>query len=190
MLIFLLWSKSTLCALSIAVVASPQTVKLTEVHVRQDPARLVGLRRLAASLAEEASVPGAGAGALRLGVGRLERGSGALAAGKRVRTEEGRGERWLVGGGGCRDGHQGGDGGARRNGGHRGDGRIRETAQRGGERKRTGGRRAGGKIHEGIGNGKTRERTEGVRRDFREGLQNLQVGLVGGVMGHAEGSRE
>lgn len=56
LLVFLLWSKSTLCALSIAVVASPQTVKLTEVHVRPYPARLVGLRRLAAYLTEEASV--------------------------------------------------------------------------------------------------------------------------------------
>lgn len=145
-LVFLLWSESTLCALSIAVVASPQTVKLAEVHVRQDPARLVGLRRLAASLAEEASVPGAGAGALGLGVRRLEGGSGALAAGKRGRTEEGRGERWLVGGGGCRDGYEGGDGGARRNGIHRGDERIWETGQRGGERKRMGSRRVGGKI--------------------------------------------
>lgn len=75
-----LGSQSSLGALAVAVVTSPQAVKLTEVHVRRYPARLVGLSRLAASLAEQAAISRAGAGALRLGVGGLEGGRGALTA--------------------------------------------------------------------------------------------------------------
>lgn len=51
-------------------------------------------------------------------------------------------------------------------------------------------RRVGGKIQEGIGKRKTRKRMEGVQRDFKYGLQNIHMGLVGDVMGHAEGSTE
>lgn len=51
-----LWSQASLGALAIAMVASPQAVKLTEVHVRRDPARLIWLRGLTPSLAEQASI--------------------------------------------------------------------------------------------------------------------------------------
>lgn len=49
-------SQASLHALAIAMVAPPQSVKLTEVHVGWDPARLVRLRRLTPSLAEQASI--------------------------------------------------------------------------------------------------------------------------------------
>lgn len=86
------------------MVASPQAVKLTEVHIRWDPARLIWLCRLAGSLAEEASISRAGAGALRLCVGGLEGGCWALTAGKR-----GGGGRWVIeeGGGGGGDRYEG-----------------------------------------------------------------------------------
>lgn len=51
-------------------------------------------------------------------------------------------------------------------------------------------RRVGGKTQEGIGKRKMRKRMEGVQRDFKYGLQNIHVGLVGDVLGHAEGSIE
>lgn len=52
-----LWSKASLSDLAVAVLIPPKAVKLTEVHVGWDPARLIWLRRLAASLAEQAAVP-------------------------------------------------------------------------------------------------------------------------------------
>lgn len=64
------------------MVLSPELVELTEVHVGWHPARLVGLRSLAAPLTEQAPVSRAGAGALGLCVGGLEGGCGALAAGE------------------------------------------------------------------------------------------------------------
>lgn len=48
-------------------------------------------------------------------------------------------------------------------------------------------RRVGGKIKEGIGKRKTRKRMGEVQRDFKYGLQNIHVGLVGDMMGRAEG---
>lgn len=173
---------STLCTLSVAVVAPPQAVELTEVHVGPDPARLVGLRRLAAHLAEEAPVPRAGAGALGLGVGGLERGRGALAAGKRGRAEEGGGDRWLVG-----DGYQRGDGRARGDGTRGGGETIADVGEGGGERQKAGRRRGGGKRQEGSGERKTREGKEGVERGFRYGLEHIHTGWVEGVLVRAEG---
>lgn len=77
----LLGSETCLSTLSVTVVTPPQGVELTEVHVGGHSARLIRLSRLAASLAEEAAVPGAGAGALGLRVGRLQGGCGALVTG-------------------------------------------------------------------------------------------------------------
>lgn len=76
-----LGSQTCLSALPVTVVAPPQGVELTEVHVGGHPARFVRLRRLAAPLAEEAPVSRAGTGALRLSVGGLQCGGGALATG-------------------------------------------------------------------------------------------------------------
>lgn len=64
---------------------------MSEVHVGRHSARLVRLSCLAASLAEEAAVSGAGAGALGLRVGGLQRGRGALAAGD---TEDNQSRDW------------------------------------------------------------------------------------------------
>lgn len=85
--------QSPVGALALAVVAPPQAVELSEVHVGRDPARLVGLSRLAPPLPEQPPVPRGGAGALRLRVGGLEGGRGALAAGGRGGGEENGGER-------------------------------------------------------------------------------------------------
>lgn len=176
-----LGSQSSLGALAVAVVASPQAVKLTEVHVRRDPARLVGLSRLAASLPEQAAVPRAGAGALRLGVGGLEGGCGALTAG-----EEGGGERWFVGEGGGRggDGYEGGNrGGRREEGVHVAGG---ERKERGGDRERTGRKRSGGEREEGGGE---RERRKGEKRGkFNYGLQDVDGGLAGSGVKRATGA--
>lgn len=65
------------------MVTSPEAVKLTEVHVGWNSTRFIRLSCLAASLAEEAPVSGAGAGALRLSVGGLQSGCRALATGNR-----------------------------------------------------------------------------------------------------------
>lgn len=104
-----LWSEASLSALAVAVLVPPQAVKLTEVHVGRNPARLIGLRRLAASLAEQAPVPRAGAGALSLRVGGLQGGGGALTAGER-RAVKGRRTCRVIGECG-RAGDEGGDGG-------------------------------------------------------------------------------
>lgn len=162
------------------MVTSPQEVKLTEVHVRWNPARFVGLRCLAASLTEQASVSRTGAGALRLGVGGLEGGCGALTAGERGRTEEGGGERWLVMDSGGGDGHEGGN--RRGNESERGEERVRDTKERGGQRERTGGRRGGGKRQEGSGERETRHRGEGAKRDFNYGLQDVHTRFAGSYM--------
>lgn len=193
-----LGSQSSLGALAVAVVASPKAVKLTEVHVRRDPARLVRLSRLAAPLAEQAAISRAGAGALCLGVGGLEGGRGALAAGESGGIEEGGGDRWLVGEGrGIRGhGYEGGDRGGRcgANGGeegvHVGGG---ETEQRGGKRERTGGRRGGGEGEEGGREGQRRERTEGVergKREFNYGLQDVDRSLAGSGLERARGAEK
>lgn len=182
-------------ALAITVVTSPQAVKLTEVHVRRDPARLVGLSCLAAPLTEEASVSRAGAGALRLGVGGLEGSRGALTAGDRGGIEEGKGERRLVedSGGRGRDRYEGGNRGERSRG-DRGEERVRveggETKKRGGERERTGRRRGGGKREEGGGEWERRKRREGVyrgKRDFNYGLQDVDGSLAGSGVERAKG---
>lgn len=105
-----LGSEASLCALAVALVSSPQQIKLTEVHVGRDPPRLVRLCCLASSLAsEQASIPRAGAGALSLGVCGLQGGCGALTAGESGGAEDGGGGgRWLIGKSGGRRG--GGDG--------------------------------------------------------------------------------
>lgn len=180
------------------MVASPKAVKLTEVHVRRDPTRLVRLSRLAAPLAEQAAISRAGAGALCLGVGGLEGGRGALAAGESGGIEEGGGDRWLVGEGrGIRGhGYEGGDRGGRcgANGGeegvHVGGG---ETEQRGGKRERTGRRRGGGEGEEGGREGQRRERTEGVeggKREFNYGLQDVDRSLAGSRLERARGAEK
>lgn len=165
------------------MVTPPQEVKLTEVHVRRDPARLVGLSRLAASLAEEAPISRAGAGALRLGVGGLEGGCGALTA-EDMREIEGGGERGLVGdsGGKGRDRYEGGNIGGR-SWDSRGEEKVRvggrETKQRGGERERTGRQRGGGKSQEGGGEGETRKRRARGKGEFNYGLQDADGSLAG-----------
>lgn len=172
------------------MLAAPQAVELTEVHVGPDPARLVGLRRLAADLVEEASVSRAGAGALSLGVGGLEGGGGALAAGKRGGAEEGRGEGRLVGGGGSRGGYQRGDGRVRGKGTGGAGETTADAGKGGGERKRAGWGRGGGKRQEGSGKRKTGTRKERAEKEgsFKRGLENVHAGLVGGEMECAEGA--
>lgn len=166
------------------MVTSPQEVKLTEVHVRRDPARLVGLSRLAASLTEEASVPRAGAGALCLGVGGLEGGCGALAAEGKRGIEEGGGEWGLVGdsGGRGRDRYEGGNRGGRSRG-DRGEKKVSvgggETKERGGEGEGTRRRRGGGKRQEGGGEREMRKRREWGKREFNYGLQDADGSLAG-----------
>lgn len=98
-----------MCALAVTLVAPPQQVKLTEVHVGRDPACLIRLGCLASSLAsEQTSIPRTGAGALSLSVGGLQGGCGTLTAGESGGAEErggGGGGRWLIGNsGGCRGG--------------------------------------------------------------------------------------
>lgn len=174
-LVPLLRSVSARRAPAVAVVAPPQAVELAEVHVGPDPARLVGLRRLAAQLAEEAAVPRAGAGALGLGVGGLERGRGALAAGRRGRAEGGRGDRRLVG-----DGYQRGDGPARGDGTGGGGEAAPDVGEGGGERQEAGRRRGGGKRREGSGERETREGKEEVEVEggFGYGAEHLHTGWV------------
>lgn len=177
------------------MVTSPQEVKLTEVHVGRDPPRLVGLGRMAASLAEQASISRAGAGALRLGVGGLEGGCGALTAGESGRIEEGGGERQLVGEGGGRGGdrYEGRNRGGR-SGGVRGEEGVHvgsgETMERGGERERTGRKRGGGQREEGGGDG---ERGEGVKRGKREfnyRRQDVDGRLAGSGVKRAKGAEK
>lgn len=192
---FSLGSQSSLGALAIAVITSPQEIKLTEVHVRRDPARLVGLSRLAASLAEQASISRAGAWALRLGVGGLEGGSGALTAGKRGGKEQGGGGRWLVeeGGGRERDRCEGGDRRGR-SGRDRGEEGVHvgggETKERGGERERTGRRRGGWKREEGGGQGERGKGRKGVKREFNYGLQDIDGSLAGTGVKRAKGVKK
>ena len=174
------------------MVTSPQAVKLTEVHVGRNPARLVGLRRLAASLAEQAPVSRAGAGALRLGVGGLEGRRWALTAGESGGVEGG-GVRWVVGEGGGRGGgryeswNRGGRGGGvgEQDGVHIAGGQAEE---RGGDGERTGRRWGVRKSEEGGGEGERRKGGDGEKREFNYGLQDVDAGLGGSWVKHAEGA--
>lgn len=71
------------------MVHSPEPVELAEVHVGRHASGLVGLSRLAASLPEQAAVSGAGAGALRVRVGGLQRRRGALTDGRSIDRQRG-----------------------------------------------------------------------------------------------------
>ncbi len=71
------------------MVGAPEPVELCEVDVGRHSSRLVRLRRLTASLPEQAAVSGAGAGALRVCVRRLQRRCGALTEGRSIDTEMG-----------------------------------------------------------------------------------------------------
>lgn len=158
--------QSSLGALTVTVVAPPQAVKLTEVHIRWNPASLVGLRRLTASLAEQASVSRTRAGTLRLGVGGLEGCRRALTAGGREGGGRGE-ERWIGGKRGYEGGKRGG--GSRVDGGRDGVRDVgRQAEERGGVGQRTWGRRHGGEG----------ERGERVNREFNYGLQDVNAGLA------------
>lgn len=168
-------SEASLGALAVAVVASPQSVKLAEVHIGWDPARLIRLCCLAPSLAKQASVPRAGTGALCLGVGGLEGGCGALAAGESGGARGGdRYKGWNGGGGGWS---------RRTTGGEEVHVRGRETKQRHGVREGTVRRGCRGKRKD--GGGETERRKRG-KREFSYGLHYISRRLAGSLVNHTK----
>lgn len=86
------------------------------------------------------------------------------------------------------DGHEGGN--RRGNESVRGEGRVRDTKERGGQREKMGGRRGGGKRQEGSGERETRHKGEGAKRDFNYGLQDVHTRFAGSYMELAKGMEQ